>query len=165
MGEDNYKYNVCFGSKIIKEAVRYILNNCYFIIGDEVFTQIIGITLRPFSLILLRKQTELRKESFAIILDSSMIFLNILTGCGEFEEYIPEMYHSELDLNKDNFVPTEASFSDKFTFSLYNKRDAFPFTIVRMPHASSTIPSSVFYSSIGAKVLRISRASSEGISF
>ena len=40
----------------MKEAACYILNNCYFTIGDEVFRQIIGIQMgsdpAPFSPIL-----------------------------------------------------------------------------------------------------------------
>ena len=46
-----------------------------------------------------------------------------------------------------------------FNFGLYDKRDAFPFSIVRMPHKTSNLPSKIVYSSIGAECLRIARAS------
>ena len=99
--------------------------------------------------------------------------MNVSNGCGEFEQYIPDIYPTELILNRENETDSEASFLDlyikiinnKFTFSLYDKRDDFPFTIVRMPFSDSSIPSSVFYSSIGAGVLRIARATSEENSF
>ena len=39
--------------------------------------------------------------------------------------------------------------------SFFDKRDSFPFSIVRMPFCSSNMPSSIFYASIGAEVLRI----------
>ncbi len=48
---------------------------------------------------------------------------------------------------------------------LFDKRDAFNFTIVRMPYASSNMPSTIFYSSLGAEILRIARATSNVESF
>ena len=43
---------------------------------------------------------------------------------------------------------------------LFDKRDSFPFAIVRLPFLSSNIPTTRFYSSIGAEILRIGRVSS-----
>ena len=34
-----------------------------------------------------------------------------------------------------------------------------------MPHKSSNLPSNIFYSAIGAEVLRIARASNNGVAF
>ncbi len=42
---------------------------------------------------------------------------------------------------------------------MFDKWDAFPFSIVRMPHRSSNIPNKMVYSSISAEVLRIGRSS------
>ena len=53
----------------------------------------------------------------------------------------------------------------KFQFSLFDKRDSFPFYIVRMPDKSSNIPSSIVYSAIGAESLRSARASNNPESF
>ena len=44
--------------------------------------------------------------------------------------------------------------------NLYDKRDNFPFSIVRMPHLDSNIPTKMFYSSYGAEILRIARVTS-----
>ena len=41
---------------------------------------------------------------------------------------------------------------------LFDKRDAFPFFIVRMPDLSGNIPKHIFYGSISAELLRIARA-------
>ena len=186
--EDNSNYDICFDVGKMKEAVSYVLNNCYFTVGDKVFRQIIGIPMgsdpAPFfanfflyfyerQWLLNLKKIDLIKarkfcNTFRFIDD-----LNVLNGCGEFEQHIPEIYPAELILNRENETDSEASFLDlyikivnnKFTFSLYDKRDDFPFTIVRMPFSDSSIPSSVFYSSIGAEVLRIARATSENKSF
>ena len=46
----------------------------------------------------------------------------------------------------------------KFHFSLFDKRDSFPFSIVRIPGKSSDVPCSIVYSAIGAESLRIARA-------
>ena len=43
---------------------------------------------------------------------------------------------------------------------LFDKRDAFNFSVVRMPFKCSNIPNKMFYSTIGAEVLRICRATS-----
>ena len=42
-------------------------------------------------------------------------------------------------------------------YKLFDKRDKFPFSIVRMPQLSSNIPSSIFYGSIFSEFLRIAR--------
>lgn len=52
-----------------------------------------------------------------------------------------------------------------FIFNQYDKRDAFPFSIVRLPFVCSNMPSKIFYSSISAEILRISRTSSAATDF
>ena len=41
---------------------------------------------------------------------------------------------------------------------LYDKRDTFPFFIVRMPHKESNIPQNIFYSALMGEILRIARS-------
>ena len=92
---------------------------------------------------------------------------------GEFERSFKEIYPSELTLKKENEVDTEATFYDmeisvqdgKFDHKLYDKRDAFNFSIVRFPFKESNIPSKMFHSTIGAEILRICRATSSYNSF
>ena len=48
---------------------------------------------------------------------------------------------------------------------LFDKRDDFPFSIVRLPFQCSNIPSNMFYASIGAEILRIGRVSSSTNNF
>ena len=49
--------------------------------------------------------------------------------------------------------------------SLYDKRDDFPFSIVRMPYLDSNIPSKIFYSAYGAEILRSARVTNNKINF
>ena len=44
-----------------------------------------------------------------------------------------------------------------FLIKLFDKRDDFPFSIVRMPDLSGNIPSFIFYGSIMSEFLRIAR--------
>ena len=86
----------------------------------------------------------------------------------EFEKYYSEIYPSELELKKENFINTESSFLElsisisdhSFHTKLYDKRDAFGFHISRLPFKNSNIPKRMFYSSACAEVLRICRATS-----
>ena len=173
-----------FDKKSLKLAVKYLLENCYFTIGNNVFRQCIGIPMgsdpAPFfaNLFLyyyenkwlnkLRK-TDLQKarkftNTFRFIDD-----LGSINDGGEFGRRYSEIYPPEMELGKENEGTMHASFLDlelsivdrKFNMKLFDKRDSFPFDIVRMPYASSNMPSKIFYSSIGAEILRVARATTE----
>ena len=81
-----------------------------------------------------------------------------------FNSYNKGIYSKELQLKVEHHG-THATFLDLditvenniFRYKLFDKRDAFPFFIVRMPHLDSNIPSKIFYSSIYSEILRISR--------
>ena len=91
----------------------------------------------------------------------------------EFESNYSNIYPEELQLGKENTDKHETIFLDlnikikdgKFQFGLFDERDSFPFSIVRMPDKSRNIPSSIVYSAIGAESLRIARASNNPESF
>ena len=99
--------------------------------------------------------------------------LNSINDVGEFESNYSNIYPEKLQLGKEDIDKHEASFLDlnikikdgKFHFGLFDKRDSFPFSIVRMPDKSSNVPSSIVYSAIGAESLRIARASNKPESF
>ena len=84
---------------------------------------------------------------------------------GAFEVHFKDIYLKELELNKENVGNQNATFLDIdikimnkiFQTELFDKRDNFKFSIVPLPYKCSNIPSKMFYSTIGAEVLRISR--------
>ena len=88
---------------------------------------------------------------------------------GEFEKCYSDIYPPELELKKENVGYTEGTFldlminirDDKFVISLYDKRNTFPFSIVRMPYLESNIPSKMFYSAFGSEILRFARNTSD----
>ena len=87
-----------------------------------------------------------------------------LNDSGEFSRSYADIYPAELQL-KCEHQGTHATFLDldisvidgTFIYKLFDKRDDFPFTIVRMPDLSGSIPSHVFYGSIMSEFLRIAR--------
>ena len=99
--------------------------------------------------------------------------LNSINDGGKFESNYSNIYLEELQLGKENTDKHEASFLDlnikikdgKFHFGLFDKRDSFSFSIVRMPDKSSIVSSTIVYSAIGAESLRITRASNNPESF
>ena len=95
--------------------------------------------------------------------------LNSVNVGGEFERNYSDFYPAELQLGKGNTDKHEASFLDlnikindgKFHCGLFDKKDSFPFSMVRMPGKSSNVPYSIVYSAIGAESLRTARASNK----
>ena len=86
-----------------------------------------------------------------------------------FEKHYQDIYPAELELKKENNNSSCASFLDLYIYfengefhtKLFDKRDNFGFDIVKMPFYFSNVPSKMFYGSIGAEFLRISRATSK----
>ena len=180
--------HICFNKKEMKEAVNYLLSNCVFTVGSKIFRQIIGIPMgsdpAPFfaNLFLHYYESKWMKELMKKDLMQARKFSNLfrfiddlsaINDGGLFENNFKDIYPEELELGKENTSNNEASFLDlqiniknsKFEVGLFDKRDSFPFSIVRMPDKASNMPSNIFYSSIGAEVLRIARASNNLNSF
>jgi len=178
----------CFTKQKVKDAVKYLLSHCFFTVGKNVFQQIIGIPMgsdpAPFfaNLFLYHYERkwllELKKNDLVSARKFGNTFrfiddLNVINDGGYFSQHFHEIYPQEMELSKENHGEVSASFLDldieikenKFHFGLYDKRDAFPFAIVRMPFKSSNMPSFMFYSTASAEVLRIARASTDRFKF
>ena len=68
-----------------------------------------------------------------------------------FQSVYGEIYPDELELKIEHsgshasFLNLDISIKDGiFVYKLFDKRDAFPFSIVRMPHKDSNMPESIF---------------------
>ena len=155
-------------AKII-EAVEYLINNCYFITGNKLFKQTIGIPMgsdpAPFlaNLFLFyyenRWLTEQRKAKNVVTRKFGNTFrfiddLLAINDGGAFEQYFRDIYPEELELKKENSTNDIATFLDmdirivdgRFVTKLYDKRDNFGFNITKMPYKESKIPANMFYS-------------------
>ena len=177
------KDEIPFGKQLVKDCIAYLLDNCYFIVGKQIFKQIIGIPMgsdpAPFmaNLFLYYYESQFikkyQKENNKGVYKFGNIFrfiddLNAINDNGEFEKNIKNIYPEELELKKENVGINDATFLDlgieiknkKFTYKLYDKRDDFGFPIVRMPYLSNNMPSRIFYSTYMSELLRIAKCSS-----
>ena len=171
----------CYSLQQIKSALQYLLNNCYFQVGSSIFRQIIGIPMgsdpAPFfaNLFLFHYESmwlkSIKNGQYGKARKFGNVFrfiddLIAINDGGEFENNYLEIYPPELILKKENTSSSEATFLDlhllivdgQIKTTLYDKRDAFGFDIVRFPYKDSTIPSKMFFSTVSAEVLRICRA-------
>ena len=180
--EDIGRNKITFDKNQLKIAVKYLIDNCYFTVGTKIVRQIIGIPMgsdpAPFfaNLFLYYYENQwvdkIKKVDINRARKYSKIFrfiddLGAINDDGEFGSHFNEIYPPEMELTRENTTLTEASFLDldisiingKYKLKLFDKRDHFPFEIVRMPYCHANIPSKMFYSSFGAELLRIARAS------
>jgi hypothetical protein len=173
-----------YSKRLIKIALKYAIENAFFHVGDKVFRQIIGIPIgsdpAPFfaNLFLyvyeskfianLLKSDSVRARKFRHIFRfiDDLISLN---DDGEFSKSYLEIYPPEMELKRENHDDDSGSYLDlgleivdrQITSNLYDKRNAYNFSVVRFPYRSSNIPSKMFYATIGAEVLRIAKATSK----
>ena len=176
------KAGLIFNKGAVKDAIKYLMDNCYFTFGEKLFRQMVGIPMgsdpAPFMANLFLYYFEskwvknLKKDSLqrARRFNHTFRFIDDLLTINDRDEFLSsfkEIYPPELQLNLEHsgdrvtFLDLEITKEDgHFNTKLYDKRDDFPFSIVRLPFLSSNIPTSMFYSSIGAEILRIGRVSS-----
>ena len=165
----------------IKNAVSYLIKNCYFKLGDKLFRQDIGIPMGSdpapafANLFLFYYESSwlksIKKDDNILARKFGQVFRYIddlvaLNDGLAFERYHDQIYPPELELNKENENNHCTNFLDLnigiengvFITKLFDKRDSFGFNITRLPYRDSNIPCRMFYSSITAECLRICRA-------
>ena len=88
-----------------------------------------------------------------------------LNDDGEFGRSFPEIYPDNLELKCEHegthatFLQLDITIRDGIAiYKLFDKRDNFPFFIIRMPDLGGNIPSHVFYGSVMSEFLRIARS-------
>ena len=168
-----------FTKQKLIDTVSFLIKNCYFSVGNLVFKQVIGIPMgidpAPFWANLFLYHFEHKHIKYLESEGSSRVFkyhgifryiddLCAINDGNEFNLSFRNIYPHEMELNIQHYG-TSATFLDlditildnKFVYKIYDKREDFPFSIVKMPFYSSNIPSHVFYGSIFSEFLRISR--------
>ena len=155
-----------FSKTSFKTAVNHLIENFYFNVGNVAMKQAIGIPMgfdpEPFWANLFLCSYEQEYMSSLISSDkikarhfySAKLFIDDLCAindCGEFGRTICEIYPKELEF-KVKHQADHATFLNEditikegvFICKLFQKRDSFPFLIVRMPHKESNIPQNIF---------------------
>ena len=176
----NKKGTHSYTKQNIKELVSHLIKGCYFQFGNHIFVQLIGIPMgidpAPFwaNLYLYFYEHNHVKEliksnpSKARKFKYTTRFIDDegnLNDNGEFGKAYKNIYPAELELKCEhrgtsaNFLDLDIQIEDGiFVYKLFDKRDGFPFQIVRMPNLSGNIPDHIFYGSFMAEIIRISRA-------
>ena len=140
----------------LEQAVNYLLGNCFFKVGSQIFLQVIGIPVGsdPASffanLFLFHYKSEWIGNMKTIDHHHARMFGNIYTfiddliamnDSKEFENSFKEIYSAELELKKENTNDNTATFLDlnitikdgQLSTKLYDKGNGFNFSIVRLP--------------------------------
>ena len=171
----------CFSKTAVKQAMQYLIENCYFSVGNCILRQCIGIPMgidpAPFWANLFLYvyecnymsnlvQTDRSKSRLFFLIRRFIDDLCAINDDGEFGRVFREIYPPELELKLEHsgqmatFLNLHIQIMDgKFVYKLFDKRNNFPFSIVRMPHRERNIPESIFYSALAGEFLRISRSS------
>ena len=173
-----------FTKNDVKMLVKHLISETFFQVGNKLFRQCIGIPMgidpAPFwanlylffyeseyiTSLIKSKDQQIRfrgfkfRNCFRFIDDCCSINDN-----NAFSKYHSDIYPTELELkcehvgNHATFLELDIEIIDNtFVYKLFDKRDAFPFSIVRMPDLRGNIPSHIFYGSIFSEFLRIARA-------
>ena len=168
-----------FSKKNIKDAVHHLITECHFTIGNCAFSQTIGIPMgidpAPFWADLFLSYFESNHMDELIRTDivkakryhATYRFIDdlcTLNNNHQFENSHKTIYPPELELKVEHqgkhatFLELDINIVENmFVYKLFDKRDAFPFFIVRMPYLESNIPSFVFYGSFKSEILRIAK--------
>jgi len=155
-----------FSQNSLKLATKHLITNCYFTVGNTVMRQVVGIPMgidpAPFwaNLFLYKYEHQYIKNLIknnrikAKHFHSTFRFIDDLCAINdgaEFSRVFKEIYPDELVLEVEH-QGESATFlnlgvnivNNQFVYKLYDKRDSFPFSIVRMPYRSRNIPSKNF---------------------
>ena len=168
-----------FSKSKLKAVVKHLITNTFFEVGNLLLRQSIGIPMgidpAPFwaNLYLYFYENEFITKLISANKFRARNFLHSfrfiddqcnLNDSNEFSKSHAEIYPPELHLkcehrgNHATFLDLDISVvNNTFVYKLFDKRDNFPFTIVRMPDLRGNIPSYVFYGSIMSEFLRIAR--------
>ena len=166
-------------SKLIK-CIEFLLDNCYFEVGNSIYKQIIGVPIGinpgPYMANLTLWYFENRfinstyKSKYHIVKKLSRTFrliddITTLNSDGCLAEYYRLIYPSSLTLNKENAIDTCANVLDleisikngKFISKVYDKRDNFNFNIVQYQPINSNQSSDILYGTFYSQIIRYSR--------
>ena len=180
----NRGHHFVFTKSLLKEAIEFLLHNCCFAIGNIIMIQVIRLSMAsdpaPFfeNLFLAHKEADWVKAQHKLRtinvrkINNSFHFIDdllLLNDDSTFLKHYKDIYPTELELKKENNSNSCYSFLDiyfyieneEFHTKLFDKRDNFGFSIVKMPFYCPNVPSKLFYGSTRAELLRIFRATSK----
>ena len=172
---------VAFDEVKLIQCIDFLLDNCYFKVGENLYRQHIGVPIGinpgPYIANLTLWYFENRfldstyKSKYYIVRKLNNTFrliddITTLNSDGYLEEYFKLIYPDSLTLNKENEVDSAAYVLDldisinvegKFSCKVYDKRDNFGFKVVKFQPLMSNQASSVLYGTYYSQLVRYSR--------
>ena len=173
-----------FDALSLKQSLRFILEHSYFAVGSVCYQQCIGIPIgidcapAIANLTLFRYEYEyiskLVRSNYRRALKFNGTFrlmddISSVNSDGAFQEDIPLIYPSSLELKKENEGTLSANILDLtveleysgFSYKLYDKRDKFPFEIVNYPDLGGNIAKVCGHGVVKSELQRYSKLSSK----
>ena len=169
-----------FSKSSLKRILKHLIVDSYFQVGNKLLVQSIGIPMgidpAPFwaNLYLYKYECAFVSELTHGHIQRARKFhgcsrfiddMCCLNDGSEFGKSYKDIYPESLILKCEHqgthatFLDIDITIADGiFVYKLFDKRDEFPFFIVRMPHISSNIPSYIFYGTVLSEFLRIARS-------
>jgi len=169
-----------FSRNKIKKLIIHLIKQCYFQFANLVLRQVIGIPMgidpaplwanlylywyeqKHVSSLMKTNQANARLYKYASRFIDDQCNLN---DSSQFKTSCQAIYPRELQVKCEHegqhatFLELDITIENGiFVYKLFDKRDEFPFSIVRMPDLSGNIPDHVFYGSVMSEFLRIARA-------
>ena len=171
---------ISFDNKSLIDSVCFLVDNSYFCFGNLCFRQVVGVPIGvdpgpyianftlwfyEFNFISSLYRKDYRRalklrNTFRLIDDISS-----LNSDGIFQELVCEIYPSSLVLNKENDNDNGADILDlnvsikdgKFICNVYDKRDKFNFSVVRLTPRFSNQSDNIGYCTFASQVIRFVR--------
>ena len=175
-GKDNNNWN----ARELIAHINYLVDNIYVVCGDTLFRQVIGIPMgtdcAPFLANLFLNSYEcewlckkFENKEFNILNKFNFCFRYIddllcINNDQLMDEVMKDIYPQELSLTSDDAI-LKSDYLDlsieirngKIHTSLFDKRDAFGFTIVNFPDLSGNIPKKQSYGVFTSQLIRYAR--------
>ena len=170
-------------------CIIFLIDNCYFSLGEYIFKQIIGVPIGvdpgPYMANLTlwyyenNYMDKLCKTDYfsAHKLNYTFRLIDDITSINSddtFQEHYKSIYPDNLILNKENNIDSRAHVLDldilineekQFVISVYDKRDDFPFTIVQFAPCSSNQSANISYGVFATQILRYFRICNQPLQF
>ena len=168
----------------LMEDIKVLLDNIYIQHAGKIYRQIIGIPIGSdcsqdlanlflfsyeqeyvYGLINDGRDDDAEFLSFVYRYIDDLITMN---DVGFLDRVYKDIYPSEMVLNKTNTLDDEATFLDlditivnnKFTTTVYDKRNDFGFKVISLPHYGSNVPKSSLSGVVVSQIHRMFRANS-----
>ena len=177
------KGKTCYSEEQVISMLEFLIDNTCVSFGGTLFQQVVGIPMGTncapllVNLFLYSYESEFLQKLFkdkkiheARAFNFTYRYIDDVLSINNsrFAEFLPLIYHPELDVKETTYTASSASFlnlylefdSGQLSTKIYDKRDDFNFKIINFPNMWSNIPGSPAYGVYILQLIRYVRANS-----